>query len=191
MISQQIYYKSSGLTNFMILDQIKKDVPFPASKIKVDFRNVFLNSAMRSFFVKDLEKKSPNINDFAFNFQNMFYTKILYSGMFNNVYCAYNLQSDGVFNVRFDTDVMDSYRLRILRPEKSKTRRFCRLGGQAELNGVFGFCEKISYQADIALLFDNQLRHSAKYEVSLPFLGDFGSLRANVGVVKRRIDDSL
>ncbi|KAL4482186.1 hypothetical protein ABPG72_014999 [Tetrahymena utriculariae] len=190
-VQKQIYYKSSGLTNFMILDDIKKDVRFPTNKINVEFRNIYLNKIMRSFFASDLEQKSPTMQDFAFNFQNMFYTKLLYSGMFKNVYCGYDLDHFGVLNLRFNTDIQDSYRLRIVRTQKSKNHRFISLGGDAELNGVFGFCEKISYNADVALFFDNQFRHFSKYEISLPFIGDLGALRANISVIKRKVDDSL
>lgn len=59
----------------------------------------------------------------------MFYTKILFSGMFDNVYCATNMKSDGILNLKFSTDVQDSYKLRILKSERSKTHRFLKLGG--------------------------------------------------------------
>ncbi|EAR94745.1 hypothetical protein TTHERM_00672130 (macronuclear) [Tetrahymena thermophila SB210] len=63
--------------------------------------------------------------------------------------------------------------------QRSKNHRFVSLGGDAELNGVFGFCEKISYNADVALFFDNQFRPFSKYEISLLFIGDLGTLWAN------------
>lgn len=71
----------------------------------------------------------------------------------------------------------------------SKNHRFIELGGHADLHGVFGFCERLSYQGSIACFFDKHLRHSAKYSLSLPFFGDFGALRITKGLQKKRQDE--